>query len=384
MGRLLFQRILALIFCFAFFGATSDVEAGSKVATIVNLRGQAEVLTASGQHRALSVGSQLEEMDTVVTGFDGRVKILFVEGNNEVVVGTRTRVQIKSAGTEEKNTGTSLFLEAGQLRSNVNRKYTGRGKDVFEVRTPNVVAGVRGTIFHVAYDRSSSVVATLKGLVAVQAGSAPALLVSPGEFTMTTRGILQDVRPILRDPVIRKQLQHFEKSIPRDSDSSRRGTPSAKDQALANNAASAAGFKPSAQLRELQNAQSLSEKFGFPVESTFNFVKSDAVTDADRAKAIRELGAQSSGVNSREDSLSFDSVKSPSFVQPSLTGGTPGEVTSTVPTLSKAAYDVPVVSDTTDINRELIRQKQSSQNTAAPKLLPVKPVEPLYPKSPSY
>ncbi|MEO5668954.1 MAG: FecR domain-containing protein [Bdellovibrionota bacterium] len=318
MTRFARQQFLLGVVILSGGALSASAWASEKVAEVINIRGQVEVLSKSGQLRVLSKGSELHEMETVVTGQDGRAKILFIEGKNEVVVGTQSRLQIQIAGVSEAKPGTSLFLESGEVRSSVNRKYSGEGKDVFEVHTPNAVAGVRGTIFHVGYDvrQNSTVVATLRGLVAVHAGSSNPALVARGQFTTTMRGVLQNVRPIDRDAVMQKQLQRFERATPSDSNSSKNDVPSAKDSALATNAASAAGIRQSPGIHE---AQALSEKFGFPVESTLNFVKSDRVSDSDKEKAIVNLGSGGgvAAAGSVEASpVSFDMIKKPTFVQP--------------------------------------------------------------------
>jgi hypothetical protein len=292
------------------------------VAEIINIRGRVEALGPGGQIRVLSRGAELYEQETVMTGQDGRAKVRFVEGANEVVVGTNSRLQIQTASADEKRPGTTLFLESGEVRSTVNRKYSGQGRDVFEVRTPNAVAGVRGTVFQVGYDRrqNATVVATLRGLVSVQAGASNPALVAKGQFTMTMRGVLQSVRPIDRDSAIKHQIERFERAMPADSDSSKLEGSGSKDAALAGNAAAAAGFTPA----KLSEAQALSSKFGFPVESTMNYVKTGTVSQEDKDRAIRDLGADAGGIDSagvrQGGGGGFMEVQNPAFVsQPFIT-----------------------------------------------------------------
>lgn len=320
-----FQEKSVSLWVLVFSVLTTSAQAGAaeKVAEVLNVKGMVEVLGSGGELRVLERGSELYAMETVITGQDGRAKIRFVEGKNEIVVGTATRLQIQSASVDLQKPGTSLFLESGEVRSTVNRKYSGQGRDVFEVKTPNSVAGVRGTVFQVGYDvrQNSTVVATLRGLVSVQAGASPAALVAAGQFTMTMRGVLQQVRAISKDPVMSRQLERFERAAPKESASSFQGGSNAKDAALANNAAGAAGLRSAAGISE---AQKLSEKFGFPVESTLNFVKSDAVSDADKEKAIRNIQGDSA-IRKTSDSVALDMMPSPSFVQPKVGGNVAAE-----------------------------------------------------------
>jgi hypothetical protein len=75
------------------------------------------------------------------------------------------------------------------VRSSVNRKYSGQDGDIFEVKTPNSVAGVRGTVFNVAYDskKNTTQVFTERGSVAVVNVAAGAkgkpILVNAGMFS---------------------------------------------------------------------------------------------------------------------------------------------------------------------------------------------------------
>lgn len=320
MERFHFNRVLFAFVCFSGAALAGRAEAAGKVAEVINIRGQVEALGPGGQIRVLARGAELFELETVITGQDGRAKVRFLEGANEVVVGTNSRLQIQTASADEKKPGTTLFLESGEVRSTVNRKYSGQGRDVFEVRTPNAVAGVRGTVFQVGYDRkqNATVVATLRGLVSVQAGASSPALVAKGQFTMTMRGVLQNVRPIDRDRAIKHQLERFERAMPSESDSSKREGSGSKDAALARNAAAAAGFK----LSKMSEAQALSSKFGFPVESTMNFVKTGSVSQEDKDRAIRDLGADSGGIDAAGSGQGggggFMEVKNPTFVQPAL------------------------------------------------------------------
>jgi len=120
--------------------------------------------------RTTKSGAPFYVGETVQTKADGRVKLKFVEGGNEVVLGSGTTLVIRKAGTNEKP-GTDLALQQGQVRANVNRKYSGESGDTYEIRTRNAVAGVRGTVFAASFDPKTAVTAvvTERGLVTVAA-----------------------------------------------------------------------------------------------------------------------------------------------------------------------------------------------------------------------
>jgi hypothetical protein len=75
------------------------------------------------------------------------------------------------------------------VRSSVNPdlKYSGKGSDVFEVKTPNAVAGVRGTIFTTRFSDQTmkTEVGTERGLVFVSSpgNSSRGVLVPKGQFS---------------------------------------------------------------------------------------------------------------------------------------------------------------------------------------------------------
>ncbi|MBS1982531.1 MAG: FecR domain-containing protein [Bdellovibrionales bacterium] len=187
------------------FGAVVTARAGSEApaGTIKLIKGEVMVQDATAKivgdtsgkrSRTLQTGAPFYVGETIITKADGRVKIEFVEGKNEIVLGTNTSLLIERASTDPlKSTGTSLSLARGEVRSTVNQKYSGKGTDVYEVKTPNAVAGVRGTIFLARFNPKTfhSEVATERGLVAVRnvgagagVGGAPReVFVKPGEFT---------------------------------------------------------------------------------------------------------------------------------------------------------------------------------------------------------
>ncbi len=186
----------------AFFVLAPQVFAADQAGQVKLIRGDVLVLdsmakvvgdSAGKRGRKLEVGAPFYVGETIQTRADGRVKLEFVEGKNEVVLGTNASLLIEKAGDGKGNPGTSLSLARGEVRSNVNRKYSGQGEDVFQVKTPNAVAGVRGTVFMARFNPQTfkSEVATERGLVAVQslgtggAGAGREVVVRPGMFTAT-------------------------------------------------------------------------------------------------------------------------------------------------------------------------------------------------------
>lgn len=100
-----------------------------------------------GGRQAADFGTPLEEGDVVITGVDG-VAVVTVSAGSRVKLRENTVVTI-DAGT----TAGSVELRQGGIFARVRQAATGERRS-FEVRTPTVVAGVRGTEFFVAYGRT--------------------------------------------------------------------------------------------------------------------------------------------------------------------------------------------------------------------------------------
>jgi hypothetical protein len=154
------------------FGLNAFAFAADTAGVIVKLKGDVKIERGKGAAAGAVEGDKFYVGDTFITGGDGRAKLRFAEGGpngkNEVVISSASRLFIEKAGSAGSGkSGTSLALESGAIRSNVKKKYSGEGEDVFKVRTPNAVAGVRGTIFMMSFDSKTKVsaLATQQGKV---------------------------------------------------------------------------------------------------------------------------------------------------------------------------------------------------------------------------
>lgn len=162
------------------FAGTSTLAMAKEPAGIIKLvRGKVKILDAktkkvvadpSGKRgRDTKKGSPFYEGETIQTAASARVKLEFVEGKNTVVLGPGTSLVISRAGDGASKKGTDLELTKGAVRSTVNAKYSAKGDDVFQVKTPNAVAGVRGTVFNVEFNvkTAKTKVVTVEGLVSL-------------------------------------------------------------------------------------------------------------------------------------------------------------------------------------------------------------------------
>ncbi len=143
---------------------------------ILDAKTKAVVADPEGKKgRNTQKNSKFFEGEIIQTKASARVKLEFVEGQNEVVLGPSTSLFIERAGNDKDKKGTDLELKTGNVRSVVHKKYTAQGGDVFQVKTPNAVAGVRGTVFNVSFDvkTAKTSVLTESGLVSLMNRVAP-------------------------------------------------------------------------------------------------------------------------------------------------------------------------------------------------------------------
>jgi len=292
MGTLFSKSIL---YSALFLFSTSTAWAAQSVAEVAKVMGQVDLLGSGGELRPVREGQMLDESDTIITSSDGRVKLLFVEGgdkgSNVVVLGANSRLVIQRASIDKNDPGTRLLLEQGSLRSVVKKKYKGVGNDVFEVKTPNAVAGVRGTIFQVEYDKvmNSSMVATLQGLVAVRLGGDKNVMVRPGEFTTAIKSVLNGVREIKKDRVIQMRMKQLDNLGADSKDEPSRGKASGKSALFKSSNRTIAGRN------QIERAEKISKQMGVPMNQALDFVRSDGTSDADKEKAMRRLQTGLSG-----------------------------------------------------------------------------------------
>lgn len=227
---------------FALSTLSSEAYAAAQAAgQIILVKGEVFILSAkdksvvadpSGKRgRSTQKGSSFFEGETIQTKEGARVKLSFVEGGNEVVLGSSTSLVVERAGGAKP--GTELTLKQGAARASVNRKYSGEGGDIFEVKTPNSVAGVRGTVFNVNYDakRNSTQVFTERGSVAVSklGASAPPTLVTAGMFSEVQKSAAPTQPQAAPQKMIDSVVPQDDSSVEKGS-SPAAGTESKKDE----------------------------------------------------------------------------------------------------------------------------------------------------------
>jgi ferric-dicitrate binding protein FerR (iron transport regulator) len=137
------SKLNATALCAGILLTLTAVSGFSQTARVTYLLGDATVTRGDDTFSA-KIGTALEERDLVRTGASATMIIQLSERSN-LKLRADTTVRMSDMGSEPE-----VRLDSGGLFAQVAERLRGR----FEVRTPSVVAGVRGTQFFVAYGRT--------------------------------------------------------------------------------------------------------------------------------------------------------------------------------------------------------------------------------------
>ena len=148
-------------------------------AKTIAVRGLVERASYRGPYGLLMVDTTLAEGDVVRTQARSFATIELSDGSH-VTLMPNTSLDIQRLRTSAATGGADrkFSLEKGEVRATVTPL---KPRDQFNISTPSVIAGVRGTEFGVGYDAGESIVEVLAGKVAVDGKDASQALV-PMQF----------------------------------------------------------------------------------------------------------------------------------------------------------------------------------------------------------
>lgn len=128
---------------------------GFGIATIV--KGSPIVQNESGKQKPLTKGTKVFEADTIITSSNSLVRLVMMD-TNIIDVYPNSRLLIKEYIYSPKENQKSVSLEVveGRIKSTVKQKYD-NDKNKYNVKTPVIVAGVRGTIFSAEHEIKSGI-----------------------------------------------------------------------------------------------------------------------------------------------------------------------------------------------------------------------------------
>lgn len=166
------------------------------------VKGTVKTISKDNLETPAKVGTKVFAGDTVITDTDSRAKIVMSD-RNVINISPNTKMKIEEYISDTKNKNVKISLLEGKIRNNVEQKYD-NDKNKFEVKTPNAVAGVRGTQFITSYYDSNKTteVITLNGRVEFRSLSsdgrpnATATTVKKGERSEHTTGQDKPIDPI--------------------------------------------------------------------------------------------------------------------------------------------------------------------------------------------
>ncbi len=145
-----FKRLWLLGICWLF--ACSIAQAAQVAGTVVNLSGPLLAKKADGTVKILSVKSEVEQGDTLVSEKGTYARIKFVD-NSEITLRPNTLFKIENFSYDEaKPEADNAFfsLLKGGLRS-ITGALGKRNREKVGINTPTATIGIRGTTFIVQY-----------------------------------------------------------------------------------------------------------------------------------------------------------------------------------------------------------------------------------------
>lgn len=163
------QFIKSLFFILTVLLLSISVMAGNKAgfAKIVGIEGEVGIKRRGGDKTFKAVvGMKLVEGDSIYTDKNSNVTVVF-DNNNQITVGIDSVVnlaEMRKLSTNERKT--TVSVKKGSVFSNIKKKLT--EKEIYQIKTPNAVAGVRGTKFYVHVNGTDSFVHVLEGKVRLE------------------------------------------------------------------------------------------------------------------------------------------------------------------------------------------------------------------------
>jgi hypothetical protein len=152
-------RLLIVLVAFVFLTPSAVPAQSSKAGVVTTLEGNVTVTTASlPQPRPLQFRDDVFVNDRVVTGDRSIIRMLL---GGKAVVTVRERSSLTITEVPGKST---IALDSGKIAVAVAREKVRSGEQV-EVRTPNAVAGVRGTVFITEVSQATASAEATQGAV---------------------------------------------------------------------------------------------------------------------------------------------------------------------------------------------------------------------------
>lgn len=164
-------------------------------AVVVATSGPAQRVTSDDVVLPVKFGMSVDEGDRLHTGNDGFITLEFEDGTHiSIPQGSTVEISTLSRAALTNATDRVIFLQQGEIDSEV--AHARRADDHFQIRSPSVVAGVRGTRFRVNYDERQEVstITVTEGTVAVDATNGDQVTNASTQFVPAAFGSVVDSR----------------------------------------------------------------------------------------------------------------------------------------------------------------------------------------------
>lgn len=134
----------AVIFCFSLSGLANASEVGS----FVDIKGRVDLLTTEQLRPIVSkVGDKVSTGDIVRTKSKSEARIVFIDKSSlQIAPSTRFKIEEFDVDSNESKRNVVIRSFRGMLRSVVPKGYN-EGGFRYEIKTPTLIAAVRGTEF---------------------------------------------------------------------------------------------------------------------------------------------------------------------------------------------------------------------------------------------
>jgi hypothetical protein len=139
------KRIIFIFSLLAFFFFSAEAAADSEpIGVVIEVYG--EVRAENGENSMpLALKDALAVSDTVITGADGRIKIL-LKDDTIITLGADSDLELRAFADISESPQFNAYLLKGAMRV-ITGKITEMNPDGFMVSTPHSTVGIRGTIF---------------------------------------------------------------------------------------------------------------------------------------------------------------------------------------------------------------------------------------------
>ena len=153
---------------------TATLLFAGQAATVTHVSGPLAARKADGVMKAISIGSKVEEGDTVVTEKRTYARLKFSDGS-EVTLKPNSQFKIEKFSYDQgkpKEDSASLSLIKGGLRTITGQVGKRGNQDSYKMKTPTATIGIRGTVYDAQFCQGDSCGAVKAGLyLAVTNGS---------------------------------------------------------------------------------------------------------------------------------------------------------------------------------------------------------------------